>query len=323
MVIQELQSGQPIPNIEVENWDSSGSSEGEYVESYKPPQQKKQKSSPNNNHRPVPTTVTPPSPLPTPSCLKYNQNEMTITVKSSPSSPGTNINQQEVVNNVTPTTPTSASNPVKDTESEAIICSPQIMMFNIKPEPIDDEEDEEVEGEEDDQEMGMLDEVDMEQLGIKMEIVEDENYEQTLLAQDRNGNRLPPPLLIPLQSTNRQVRQLVADDSQEHKSYIRDGKLEQFIMNCRPDSKPPPNFPPFILRNPRGNQTRTYTTDNLWSALMDVKSGESIYRASQQHKVPRKTLRNWMKRCCIKSAYPMPSQLKEAAEKKKLQKYTY
>lgn len=33
-----------------------------------------------------------------------------------------------------------------------------------------------------------------------------------------------------------------------------------------------------ILRNPRGNQKRTYTTDALYAALMDVKSGESIYK---------------------------------------------
>lgn len=33
-----------------------------------------------------------------------------------------------------------------------------------------------------------------------------------------------------------------------------------------------------VLRNPRGNQPRTYTTDALYAALMDVKSGESIYR---------------------------------------------
>jgi hypothetical protein len=34
--------------------------------------------------------------------------------------------------------------------------------------------------------------------------------------------------------------------------------------------------------------------------------------------VPRKTLRNWMKRWDIKSAYPMPRQLQQAAERKKL-----
>lgn len=38
-------------------------------------------------------------------------------------------------------------------------------------------------------------------------------------------------------------------------------------------------------------------------------------RASQLHKVPRKTLRNWMKRSHIKSAFPMPIQLRQAAEK--------
>lgn len=39
---------------------------------------------------------------------------------------------------------------------------------------------------------------------------------------------------------------------------------------------PPPNT--FVLRNPRGNQPRTYNTDALWAALVDVKAGESIYR---------------------------------------------
>lgn len=33
-----------------------------------------------------------------------------------------------------------------------------------------------------------------------------------------------------------------------------------------------------VLRSPRGNQIRTYTTDALYAALMDVKAGESIYR---------------------------------------------
>lgn len=37
-----------------------------------------------------------------------------------------------------------------------------------------------------------------------------------------------------------------------------------------------------VLRNPRGNQPRTYTTDALYAALMDVKEGESIYRLVQR-----------------------------------------
>lgn len=75
-----------------------------------------------------------------------------------------------------------------------------------------------------------------------------------------------------------------------------------------------------MLRSPRGNQPRTYTQEELFQALNAIKSGLSIYRASQRYKVPRKTLRNWMKRWQIKSVYPMPAQLQRAAEKKKEQR---
>lgn len=46
-------------------------------------------------------------------------------------------------------------------------------------------------------------------------------------------------------------------------------------------------------------------------------SSTNLDRASQIHGVPRKTLRNWMKRWHIKSVYPMPYQLKKAAEMKR------
>lgn len=95
-------------------------------------------------------------------------------------------------------------------------------------------------------------------------------------------------------------------------------KDKQHFEHCLLNGGPPPSQ--FVLRNPRGNQPRTYNSDALWAALMDVKSGESIYRASQMHKVPRKTLRNWMKRWDIKSAFPMPRQLRQAAEKRKANK---
>lgn len=42
--------------------------------------------------------------------------------------------------------------------------------------------------------------------------------------------------------------------------------------------------------------------------------------AAQTHKVPRKSLRNWMKRCHIKSSFPMPQQLKQFVENSKKQK---
>ncbi|CRL01692.1 CLUMA_CG014910, isoform A [Clunio marinus] len=71
------------------------------------------------------------------------------------------------------------------------------------------------------------------------------------------------------------------------------------------------------LRNPRGNQVRQYDVNALYNALQDVKNGHSIYRAAQTYSIPRKTLRNWMKRLHIKSKFPMPKQLQAAAERKK------
>lgn len=72
-----------------------------------------------------------------------------------------------------------------------------------------------------------------------------------------------------------------------------------------------------LLRSPRGNQSRTYTEKELINALNEVKAGVSIYKAAQKYRVPRKTLRNWMQRWKIKSAYPMPAQLQRAAEKRR------
>jgi hypothetical protein len=39
--------------------------------------------------------------------------------------------------------------------------------------------------------------------------------------------------------------------------------------------------------------------------------------AAQNYNIPRKTLRNWMKRLHIKSKFPMPKQLAKAAQRKK------
>lgn len=117
------------------------------------------------------------------------------------------------------------------------------------------------------------------------------------------GSALLTPMIKRRRQSSRGGR-LMFSDSREAKVTMTNGVVI------------PPSA--FVLRNPRGNQPRSYNTDALWSALMDVKAGESIYRASQIHKVPRKTLRNWMKRWDIKSAYPMPRQLKEAAEKKRI-----
>lgn len=73
----------------------------------------------------------------------------------------------------------------------------------------------------------------------------------------------------------------------------------------------------FLLRHPRGSQARAYTEEELITALNEIKAGLSIYKASQKYRVPRKTLRNWMKRWKIKSVHPMPIQLQRAAIKRK------
>ena len=57
-----------------------------------------------------------------------------------------------------------------------------------------------------------------------------------------------------------------------NKMIFNKDSLEKIIAN---GGQPPVAF---VLRNPRGNQPRTYNTDALWAALMDVKAGESIYR---------------------------------------------
>ncbi|XP_021931806.1 centrosome-associated zinc finger protein CP190-like isoform X9 [Zootermopsis nevadensis] len=57
---------------------------------------------------------------------------------------------------------------------------------------------------------------------------------------------------------------------------------------------------------PRVRPYRQYTNDSLWAALMAVKCGGSVYRASKEHGIPRKTLRNWMTRWNIKSKYAAP-----------------
>ena len=85
-----------------------------------------------------------------------------------------------------------------------------------------------------------------------------------------------------------------------------DAKLLQSFQKLTGGDETKASIGGLYLRNPRGNQIRQYDTSMLYSALQDVKNGHSIYRAAQRYSIPRKTLRNWMKRLHIKSAYPIP-----------------
>lgn len=89
---------------------------------------------------------------------------------------------------------------------------------------------------------------------------------------DRKPTFLPP--LIPLRGEGGNEVQ-----TKKMRDYLKEDlrRLEKLnFENCLLNGGPPPNT--FVLRNPRGNQPRTYNTDALWAALMSVKSGESIYR---------------------------------------------
>lgn len=68
------------------------------------------------------------------------------------------------------------------------------------------------------------------------------------------------------------------------------------------------------------SRTDTVFTGNIATGFAIVIPDVVIFvsfRAAQTYSIPRKTLRNWMKRLHIKSQFPMPKQLKQAAERKK------
>lgn len=67
-------------------------------------------------------------------------------------------------------------------------------------------------------------------------------------------------------STNYRKKSL----SSTHNNFIKDNTL--------------PSPSAVILRSPRCNQPRSYSTDALYAALMDVKAGESIYRLAKKKK---------------------------------------
>ncbi|XP_063704658.1 zinc finger and BTB domain-containing protein 14-like isoform X2 [Culicoides brevitarsis] len=114
------------------------------------------------------------------------------------------------------------------------------------------------------------------------------------------------------------------DDDEIEAEYILPevSMMEQTTQQKLPRLLPKINSVPIknpgvLLRHPRANQGRAYTEEELITALNEIKAGLSIYKASQKYRVPRKTLRNWMKRWKIKSAHPMPIQLQRAAIKRK------
>lgn len=88
-----------------------------------------------------------------------------------------------------------------------------------------------------------------------------------LLLMKMSANRMRPSNNLNASSYNHVVRR---------RNVSRLLKPKPDTLDDRKQFMPLPSA--VVLRNPRGNQPRTYNTDALYAALMDVKAGESIYR---------------------------------------------
>lgn len=67
------------------------------------------------------------------------------------------------------------------------------------------------------------------------------------------------------------------------------------------------------LKKPSARRScyKQYTMASMWAALERIEQGLSVYRASLEYGVPRKTLRNWMKKYNILSYFDLRKQERE------------
>lgn len=226
-----------------------------------------------------------------PPSLRFNKQAMHISIKSR-----TDSSDQSTTFGPNMSVDSSYQDGSDDGEISEIVCMPSMDEFGGLPEGMDDLED-------------MDDDV-MICNEFLVDDVDASNFEQTPLVQYSQQNH-------ELMNRQAMVRYNPPDTI---RTYSRVSPLApKPVQNNghRPMKTENQLIPALYLRNPRGNTSRNYTQEELFMALNAIKEGLSIYRASQQYKVPRKTLRNWMKRWQIKSAFPMPAQLRRAAEKRK------
>lgn len=210
-----------------------------------------------------------------PPSLKYNSNTMTISVK--PITAMKRSNQSRNNEKVTRTSDTQndAGTSNMSTENfENIICSPNLIEIPY----MDDEYD------------------------VDDDMQQQEHHDASYICDDAEMSNAalsnsdePMPRLIPFGLLQTQIKDesagyhdnmpknLFASSayrrSMAHnngKSFNRKILLKKGMTLLNNGGSPSPSA--VVLRNPRGNQPRTYTTDALYAALMDVKEGESIYR---------------------------------------------
>lgn len=227
-----------------------------------------------------------------PSSLKFNKNAMTIFVRQQQEQQRQQQQQQHKRNQIhdnsdlnetdllqaTDNNIASTSNNVESFEN--IICSPNFIPMSYNDENGDDGFNCEGNVDYNDSAIDMSHEYNHNDGNDESRLMMNENnigdgdeivIEDPMI--DRKPTFLPP--LIPLQGDESEEN-LPSKRPRDHfKDEVR--KMEKIkFQNLLLNGCPPPNS--FVLRNPRGNQPRTYNTDSLWAALMDVKAGESIYR---------------------------------------------
>lgn len=215
-----------------------------------------------------------------PSSLKYNSNTMTISVK--PIATMKRSNQSRNVDKVTraPNSRVDATASNLSTDSfENIICSPNLIEIPY----MDDEYDVDDDMQQPDHDSGYLcDDADMSNTAmpnidtpmprlIPFELL------QTQIKHETDGYLDNMPKNLFASSAYRRSMPPLTVGHNNGKSFNRKILLKKgMTMLNNGGSEPSPSA--VVLRNPRGNQPRTYTTDALYAALMDVKEGESIYR---------------------------------------------
>lgn len=217
-----------------------------------------------------------------PPSLKYNSNTMTISVKPitsmKRSSRSRNIERknQRLVSDAR----ANASGTNLSAESfENIICSPNLIEIPYMDEEYDVDDDMQ---QQDPHDSGLYDDGEMSNttmsngdepmpqlipFGFLQKQIKDENTEYE--------DSIPKNLFA--SSAYRRSMGNVSLTHNNGKSFNRKILMKKgMTLLNNGGSSPSPSA--VVLRNPRGNQPRTYTTDALYAALMDVKEGESIYR---------------------------------------------
>ncbi len=218
-----------------------------------------------------------------PSSLKFNSNTMTISVKPITTMKRSNANQSRNIEQVTRTPRIPDSVQANTTASslsadnfENIICSPNLIEIPY----MDDEYDVDVDMQQEDQHDSnyVCDEADMSTTAMSNN---DESMPrlipfgllQTQIKDESAGyhhDNIPKNLFA--SSAYRRSMAHNSGKSFNRKILLKKGMSLLNNGGCSPSPSA------VVLRNPRGNQPRTYTTDALYAALMDVKEGESIYR---------------------------------------------